>query len=69
MFKRNPRSAAALAMIGALSGVAAFAQQAEPQKLERIEITGSRIKSISTESNTPVTSITKADIVSSQPVA
>lgn len=69
MFKRNVRSAAALAMIGALGATAAFAQEAEPQKLERIEITGSRIKSVGAESSSPITSVGKEDISIKQPVA
>jgi outer membrane receptor protein involved in Fe transport len=69
MFKRNARSAAALAMIGTLSAVSAFAQEAGPEKLERIEITGSRIKSIGAESSSPITSVGKEDIAIKQPVA
>ena len=56
MFKRNARSAAALAMISTLSAISAMAQQAPAEKLERIEITGSRIKSIGAESSSPITS-------------
>jgi len=69
MFKRNARSAAALAMIGTLSAVTAMAQEAAPEKLERIEITGSRIKSIGAESSSPITSVGKEDISIKQPVA
>lgn len=69
MFKRNARSAAALAMIGTLSAVSAMAQQASPEKLERIEITGSRIKSVGAESSSPITSVGKEDISIKQPVA
>lgn len=68
MFKRNARSAAALAMIGALSATA-VAQEAEPQKLERIEVTGSRIKSVGAESSSPITSVGKEDMTIKQPVA
>jgi outer membrane receptor protein involved in Fe transport len=69
MFKRNARSAAALAMIGTLGAVSAAAQQAAPEKLERIEITGSRIKSVGAESSSPITSVGKEDISIKQPVA
>lgn len=69
MFKRNARSAAALAMIGTLGAVSALAQEAAPAKLERIEITGSRIKSIGAESSSPITSVGKEDITVKQPVA
>lgn len=69
MFKRNARSAAALAMIGTLGAVSALAQEAAPEKLERIEITGSRIKSIGAESSSPITSVGKEDITIKQPVA
>lgn len=69
MFKRNARSAAALAMIGTLSAVSAMAQEASPEKLERIEITGSRIKSVGAESSSPITSVGKEDISIKQPVA
>jgi outer membrane receptor protein involved in Fe transport len=69
MFKRNARSAAALAMIGTLGAVTAFAQEADTQKLERIEITGSRIKSVGAESSSPITSVGKEDISIKQPVA
>lgn len=69
MFKRNARSAAALAMIGTLSAVSAMAQEAAPEKLERIEITGSRIKSVGAESSSPITSVGKEDIAIKQPVA
>ncbi|WP_082532830.1 TonB-dependent receptor domain-containing protein [Pelomonas sp. Root1237] len=69
MFKRNARSAAALAMIGALSAGSAMAQEASTEKLERIEVTGSRIKSVGAESSSPITSVGKEDISIKQPVA
>ncbi|MBV8037532.1 TonB-dependent receptor [Roseateles sp.] len=69
MFKRNIRSAAALAMIGTLGAVSAMAQEASTEKLERIEITGSRIKSVGAESSSPITSVGKEDITIKQPVA
>lgn len=69
MFKRNACSAAAVAMIGTLAAMSAFAQEAETQKLERIEITGSRIKTAGAESSSPITSVGKDDISLTQPVA
>lgn len=69
MFKRNVRSAAALAMIGTLSAASAIAQQAAPEKLERIEVTGSRIKTIGAASNSPITSVGREEINASQPMA
>jgi outer membrane cobalamin receptor len=69
MFKRNARSAAALAMIGTLGAVSAWAQEAAPEKLERIEITGTRIKSVGAESSSPIISVGKEDIGIKQPVA
>eukprot|EP01031_Cornospumella_fuschlensis_P013992 gene13992-17106_t len=56
-------------MIGTLSAVSAMAQEASPEKLERIEITGSRIKSVGAESSSPITSVGKEDIAIKQPVA
>lgn len=69
MFKRNARSAAALAMIGTLSAMPALAQEASTEKLERIEITGSRIKSVGSDSTSPISSVGKEDIAIKQPVA
>src|SRR5438045_1085074 len=69
MFKRNARSAAALAMISTLGAMSAMAQDASTAKLERIEITGSRIKAIGSESSSPITSVGKEDISIKQPVA
>ncbi|WP_422010299.1 TonB-dependent receptor domain-containing protein [Roseateles sp.] len=62
MFKRNARSAAALAMIGTLGAVTAFAQEADTQKLERIEITGSRIKKSDAMSESPIVTVTAEEI-------
>ncbi|MFG6439911.1 TonB-dependent receptor domain-containing protein [Roseateles sp. LKC17W] len=68
MFKRNACSAAALALIGTFGAVTAFAQGADAQKLERVEITGTRIKSLGAASSSPITSVTTAEINASQPV-
>lgn len=50
-----------LAIIAALYGTAALAQQAAPA-MERVEITGSKIKGVDQESSTPTEVITRADI-------
>ncbi|MGQ3052629.1 MAG: TonB-dependent receptor domain-containing protein [Roseateles sp.] len=62
MFKRNARSAAALAMIGTLSAVSVMAQQAVPEKLERIEITGSRIKKSDATAESPIVTVTAEEL-------
>lgn len=61
MFKRTKVCVGVLMALGAAG---AFAQTAE-----RIEVTGSRIKTIDSISNSPVTSVGEAQIKSSQPVA
>src|ERR1700741_2592356 len=52
----------AFSSTAALSGTAAFAQQApaEPQTLQRVEITGSAIRRTDSETPSPVQVITKA---------
>ena len=45
----------------AVSG-AAYAQSSEPQKVERVEITGSAIKRIESETALPIMVMTKKDI-------
>jgi iron complex outermembrane receptor protein len=54
----------AFSSTAALSGTTAFAQQApaEPQTLQRVEITGSAIRRTDTETPSPVQVITKAEI-------
>lgn len=69
MFKLNKISAAALVSIGVMAAGPASAQDAAPEKLERIEITGSRIKTIGNVSASPITSVGKEDINTTQPVA
>lgn len=64
MFKLKATSAAVLIIMG-VAAVPAFAQE----KLERVEVTGTRIKSIGAVSSSPVTSVSAAEINSSQPVA
>ncbi|ALV09072.1 TonB-dependent receptor plug domain-containing protein [Roseateles depolymerans] len=62
MFKRNARSTAALALIGVLGAGAALAQEASTDKLERVEVTGSRIRQIDIETAQPVQKISQAEI-------
>lgn len=62
MFKRNARSAAVAALIGTLGVTSAFAQEAEPQKLERIEITGSRIKKSDATAESPIVTVTAEEL-------
>lgn len=56
MFKRKRVNVAALIAIGAAS-LPVWAQDAQPQQLERIEVTGSRIKTVNTETVSPVVSL------------
>lgn len=74
MFKRNAISAAALVTIGAFAAVPAFAQDASAtqdasEKLERVEVTGSRLRTIGNTSSSPITSVGKQEINTMQPVA
>ncbi|MDN3918885.1 TonB-dependent receptor plug domain-containing protein [Roseateles violae] len=68
MFKRNAISAAALVTISAFAAVPAFAQDAQ-EKLERVEVTGSRLKTVGNTSSSPISSVGKDDIAISQPIA
>ncbi|MCV2362346.1 TonB-dependent receptor [Paucibacter sp. DJ1R-11] len=68
MFKRSAISAAALVTIGAITAGPAFAQEVQ-EKLERVEVTGSRLKTIGNTSSSPITSVGKEDINTTQPVA
>jgi len=62
MFKRKSVNVAALLALGAISAPA-LAQQDQPaQQLERIEITGSRIKSMNVETVSPVQVVGAKDI-------
>jgi len=67
MFKKSKINSGVLAALGGallVSGSAVWAQSSE-----RIEVTGSRIKSIGATSSSPITSVGKADIETTQPVA
>ncbi|WP_374658947.1 TonB-dependent receptor domain-containing protein [Inhella sp.] len=60
------------ALIGATFGASLLATPAlaqEAQKLERVEVTGTRVKSLGAASSSPITSVTSAEINSSQPMA
>lgn len=70
MFKRSPIGTAVLLCMGAVLAAPVLAQQAAPAStLERVEITGTRIKTIGAVSSSPVTSLGAAEINSSQPAA
>lgn len=59
MHKQTKIAAAVLLTVG---GFSAWAQQAEPQQIERVTVTGSAIKRIDAESAVPVTVIKMSDL-------
>ncbi|MFG6447726.1 TonB-dependent receptor domain-containing protein [Roseateles sp. BYS180W] len=65
MFRLSPIAHAAVVCASLVSVGAAQAQE----KLERVEVTGTRIKSVGAVSNSPILSISQAEVSSSQPVA
>ena len=67
MFKKTKISTGVLVALGGVLLVGAM--PAVAQTAERIEITGSRIKTIGATSSSPITSIGKVDIDTTQPVA
>jgi len=67
-FKRNAISMAALLSLGAGASLPALAQDSS-QTLERVEITGTRLKTVGETSSSPVATVSKEDIQISQPVA
>ncbi|MDP2004283.1 MAG: TonB-dependent receptor [Rubrivivax sp.] len=67
MFKRTRINTGALIALGGT--LLAVGVSAQAQTAERIEITGSRIKSLGAISNSPITSIGTTEINASQPVA
>jgi outer membrane receptor protein involved in Fe transport len=67
MFKRTKVNTGALIALGGALLTAGLSAQA--QTTERIEITGSRIKSVGNTSSSPITSVGKIDIDTTQPVA
>ncbi|GAB3453921.1 TonB-dependent receptor [Massilia terrae] len=58
MFRTKP---IALAVLAVLHGIPAFAQEAAPP-VERVEITGSKIKGVDMESSVPIQTITRVQI-------
>jgi outer membrane receptor protein involved in Fe transport len=68
MFKKSKICSGVLAALGGALLVGS-SSSAWAQSAERIEVTGSRIKSIGAESSSPVTSVGKIDIDTTQPVA
>lgn len=68
MLKRTRLSCSLVAAFGvSLLATPALAQEA--QKLERVEVTGTRIKSLGAASSSPIASVTATEINASQPVA
>ncbi len=67
MFQRSKVNAGVLVALGSALLSAGFAAHA--QATDRVEITGSRIKSIGATSSSPVTSVGALEVNSSQPVA
>ncbi len=65
MLKRTTISQATLLCLGVLSGTAALAQ--EP--LQKVEITGSRIKSLDAVSNSPIMSVSEEELKAGQALA
>lgn len=64
MFKRKATSTAVLLVMGAAMAAPAFAQE----KLERIEITGSRLKKIDLEASSPTVTVTAAELQANQDI-
>ena len=67
MFKRTKVCTGALIALG--GALTAGALPAFAQAVDRVEITGTRIKTIGAVSNSPITSVAAAEINSSQPAA
>jgi iron complex outermembrane recepter protein len=68
MFRRTKVSTGVLTALGTVLLAGAMPAWAQ-STTERIEVTGSRIKSVGAVSNSPITSVSAAEINSSQPVA
>ncbi len=67
MFKKTKVCSGVLAALGGTLLIGALPAMA--QTVERVEVTGSRIKTIGAVSNSPITSVSAAEINASQPVA
>lgn len=66
MFERSTLSRAALLLIG---GAAQLGLPVQAQTTERVEITGSRIRSVGAVSSSPITSVGALELNATQPVA
>ncbi|WP_416760143.1 TonB-dependent receptor plug domain-containing protein [Roseateles sp. So40a] len=62
MHHRSKIALAATLALGSLAGEAALAQQAQPTQIERVEITGTRIRQVDAETAQPVLKVTAEDI-------
>ncbi|TFW19107.1 TonB-dependent receptor domain-containing protein [Duganella callida] len=71
MMSRTLRTVFAGSMLVGMSAMMhnAVAQEAAPQKIESVQVTGTRITAPGTTSTSPISSITAEEIKSSQPVA
>jgi len=71
MMSRTVRTVFASSMLVGMTAMMhnAIAQEAAPQKIESVQITGTRITTPGTTSTSPITSVTAEEIKSSQPVA
>ena len=67
MFQRTKVNAGVLAALG--TAMLSVGLAAHAQTTDRVEVTGSRIKSVGNTSSSPITSVGRADIDTSQPVA
>ena len=67
MFKRSKINTGALMALG--GALLSMGVPVQAQSDQRVEVTGSRIKSIGATSNSPITSVNAEEINSSQPVA
>lgn len=71
VLSRTLRTVFASSMLVGISAMMhnAMAQEAAPQKIESVQITGTRITTPGTTSTSPISSVTAEEIKSSQPVA
>lgn len=65
MHQRTKISAAVVLALGGLTNVAYAQAQSQPQQIERVEVTGSRIRQIDTETSQPILKLTAEDIAKS----
>jgi outer membrane cobalamin receptor len=71
MMSRTLRTVFAGSMLVGMTAMMhnAIAQEAAPQKIESVQVTGTRITTPGTTSTSPISSVTAEEIKSSQPVA